>query len=81
MTISGAQSRAARGLLGWSQQELAERADVGLSVLRNLETGRASVLPASAERIRAALIAAGIVLIDENGGGQGVRLKRRSRPK
>ena len=39
--IAGA-FRAARGWLGWSQQEAAKRSRVGLSTLRALEQGNAS---------------------------------------
>lgn len=35
--LSGAQCRMARGLMCWSVQQLAERADVGLSTIKRLE--------------------------------------------
>lgn len=35
--LSGAQCRMARGLLNWSVQQLAERANVGLSTIKRLE--------------------------------------------
>lgn len=35
--LSGAQCRMARGLLGWSVQELAAKADLGLSTIKRLE--------------------------------------------
>lgn len=38
--ISPEQSRAARGWLDWSQEELAKRANVSLSTVRDFEKGR-----------------------------------------
>lgn len=35
--LSGAQCRMARGLMCWSVQQLAERANVGLSTIKRLE--------------------------------------------
>lgn len=35
--LSGAQCRMARGLLGWSAQQLAEKANVGISTVKRLE--------------------------------------------
>jgi transcriptional regulator with XRE-family HTH domain len=45
--LSGAQCRMARGLLCWSVQQLAERADVGLSTVKRLES--VDTVPASAQ--------------------------------
>lgn len=45
--MSGAQCRMARGLLCWSVQQLAERADVGLSTIKRLEA--LDTVPASAQ--------------------------------
>ena len=38
--LTAEQSRAARGWLGWSQSELASRASVSLSAVRDFEKGR-----------------------------------------
>src|SRR5262249_31933224 len=40
MILGASTSRAARGLLDWTQTELAAAAQVGLGVLRNFEAGR-----------------------------------------
>jgi transcriptional regulator with XRE-family HTH domain len=45
--LSGAQCRMARGLLCWSVQQLAERADVGLSTIKRLEA--LDTVPTSAQ--------------------------------
>lgn len=88
--IEPPQCRAARALLGLSQAELARLAGVGLSTLRDIETGwrarkgRSQVSAEALAKVRAALEAAGVEFIEENGGGLGVRIRkpqrRRSRP-
>ena len=76
--VSIRQVKAARALLGWSQSDLAERSGISLPTVKRLETsegeigGRAS----TGDAIRAALEAAGVLFIAENGGGPGVRLKK-----
>jgi transcriptional regulator with XRE-family HTH domain len=67
------QIRAARGLLGWSQTELASRAGLSLPTVKRLE-GRfgPKVSDAACAKLQKALEAAGIKFIDENGGDAGV---------
>ena len=77
--ITPSQCRAARGLLDWSQQELAKRAQVGVVTVRQLEADAHEPRRATLDVIRRALEAAGVEFIDENGGGPGVRL-RKSQP-
>jgi len=77
MSVSAAQSRAARGLLGWSQQELADRAAVGVATVYQLESGRSAPRRATLTVVRQALEAAGVIFIDANGEGPGVRLRKR----
>ncbi len=60
--LSPEQSRAARGWLGWSQEDLAKRANVGLSTLKDFENGKRSPMRNNLEAIRVALEAAGIRL-------------------
>ena len=74
--ITPAQSRAARGLIDWSQQELADTAMLGLSTIRDFEKGRRIPYPNNLTAIRTALEAAGVEFIAENGGGPGVRLRK-----
>ena len=72
----GSQVRAARGLIGWSRSKLAEAAGVSLSTVKRLEAARVAGGPSrAAARARAALEAAGVEFIPENGGGVGVRLR------
>ena len=76
MSIGPEQSRAARGLIAWSQQELADAAHVGLSTIRNFEAGRSTPVANNLAALRAALESAGVEFIAENGGGAGVRLRK-----
>ncbi|HYC01829.1 MAG TPA: helix-turn-helix domain-containing protein [Azospirillaceae bacterium] len=69
------QCRAARGFLDWTQEELAHRADVSRSTVRDFEQGRHALQAESERRILAALDAAGILLIAPDDGGPGIRLR------
>jgi transcriptional regulator with XRE-family HTH domain len=77
MPITPAQSRAARGLLGISQSTLAAQSDVSLRTIQHFESGRRQPIPLTADAIQRALEVAGVEFIAENGGGSGVRLKKR----
>ena len=76
MSMTPSQSRAARGLLDWSQQELASRSNLSESTVRNFEKGRRAPSVNNLAAIRAALEAAGVEFIPENGSGAGVRLRK-----
>lgn len=71
-----AQCRAARALLDWSQQQLADAARVGIVTVRQFEGGGARPRNATLEVISRALESAGVEFIAENGGGPGVRLRK-----
>jgi transcriptional regulator with XRE-family HTH domain len=72
------QSRAGRGLVGWSQTELAEAAGLSLPTVKRFETGTGAKVSADAvAALQKALEVAGVAFIPENGGGAGVRLKKR----
>jgi transcriptional regulator with XRE-family HTH domain len=68
------QSRAARGLLDWSQAELAARSNLSESTVRDFEKGRRVPSINNLAAIRRALEAAGVEFID--GAQPGVRLMR-----
>jgi transcriptional regulator with XRE-family HTH domain len=74
--ISAEQCRAARALLNWSQQKLADRAGIGIVTLRQLEAAVNEPRRATLEVVKRALESAGVSFIDENGGGAGVRLTK-----
>jgi transcriptional regulator with XRE-family HTH domain len=73
--ITSRQVRAARALLGWTQELLADEALVALTALKRLESDRLSVRDATREAVRKALEAAGIVFLS-SGRGEGVMLVR-----
>jgi transcriptional regulator with XRE-family HTH domain len=80
LLITIEQLRAARGLLGWSQSELAARAGLSLPTVKRVEAdGRLRVSENARHKLQKALEAAGVEFIHENGGGPGVRLKKRQR--
>jgi transcriptional regulator with XRE-family HTH domain len=76
MHMTPALCRAARSLVDWTQERLAEAANVGQSTVRNFEAGRSVPVPNNLAAIHAALEAAGVEFIPENGGGAGVRMKK-----
>jgi hypothetical protein len=77
--LTGAQIRSARALLKWSAQDLAARSFLGVNTIRRAEAtdDATSLTTANALAIRRAIESAGVEFIDENGGGPGVRLRKR----
>src|SRR5258705_3079205 len=66
------QIRAARGLLGWSQTELASRAGLSLPTVKRLEAGFGPRVSDEARaKLQRALEAAGNDFIEDNVGGAG----------
>lgn len=72
--MSPEQSRAARGWLGWSQSELARRASVSLSTIRDFETRTRTPIANNIAAMRRAIEEAGLEFVDEDGNGVGIRL-------
>ena len=73
------QVKAARALLGWSQSDLARHSGISEPTIARLEAadGEVGGRGETVRKIRAALDAGGIQFIDENGGGPGVRIRKR----
>lgn len=69
------QSRLGRTALDWTVRDLAERAGVAASTVNRFEKGKAEPNNATLRVIRTTLEAAGVMFIDPNGGGPGVRLR------
>lgn len=67
--LSPEQCRAARGWLSWSQEDLSKRASVGLSTLKDFESGKRSPMRNNLDAIRHAIEAAGIRLTFADDGG------------
>jgi DNA-binding XRE family transcriptional regulator len=81
LKVSIRQVKAARALLAWSQEDLASAADVSLPTVKRLEAqdGPLGGRDKTGLKLCAALEAAGVEFIEENGGGHGVRLRKRRR--
>ena len=64
--------------MAWSQEQLAEAADVSIPTIKRLEAndGPLGGRRGTAAKIQTALERAGVEFIDENGGGPGVRLRK-----
>jgi ribosome-binding protein aMBF1 (putative translation factor) len=81
--LTASQIRAARALLRWSAEDLAERSAVGVATIRRAEVSedKTSLTIPNNSAIRTSLEIAGVEFIDENGGGPGVRLRKHQRSK
>ena len=81
MRLTGPQVRGARGMIGWSQSELASAAGIGLATVQRLEA-QDGVLRGMSDtiwKIQDALEKAGIVFIDDDEtGGPGLRLAKQT---
>lgn len=78
--LTPAQSRAARALLDWSQDRLAEASHLGLSTIRDFEKGRRVPSHNNLAAVVRAFEEAGVQFIPENGGGAGVRMRQPAVP-
>jgi hypothetical protein len=76
--LTSAQIRAARALIRWRAEDLAEASAVGVATIRRAELadGQTAMTAANQIAVRRALEAAGVEFIDQNGGGPGVRLSK-----
>jgi transcriptional regulator with XRE-family HTH domain len=63
--MSPAQSRAARGLLGWSEADLAAKVGLDARLVRDFEAGYGDPPSGQIEALRSVLGAAGAVFTDE----------------
>ena len=79
MALSPAQCRAARALIGWSQDQLADASKVAKATIANFELGKRAPYDRTLNDLQAALEAAGVIFVDENGEGPGVRLRKSDR--
>lgn len=75
--MTPAQCRAARALVGISQDDLAKSSSVAKATIAAFELDRRQPYLRTLSAIRIALETAGVVFLPENGGGAGVRLVRR----
>jgi transcriptional regulator with XRE-family HTH domain len=71
--MSPEQCRAARAWLAWSQQDLAKRASVSLSTVKDFENGNRTPIANNLAAIQKALEGAGVgLLFDSDGKPQGI---------
>jgi hypothetical protein len=75
--ILPAHCRAARTLVEMDPAELARRAVVPRHVVADFENGTVAPSANNLVAIRIALEASGVIFVDENGEGPGVRLQKR----
>ncbi len=78
--VSNRQIKAARALIGWSQEHLTAASGVSLPTIKRLEStdGLLGGRQGTRDRLIDALAKAGIIFIDEDSEGAGVRLRIRS---
>jgi transcriptional regulator with XRE-family HTH domain len=74
------QLRMARAAIGWGVRELAAKAGVAANTVTRIENG-ADAMQSTMDKLQRLLESAGIEFIDENGGGPGVRLRKRQTKK
>lgn len=74
--ITGRQIQAARAMLGWSQQKLADRALISRNAVNRIENDRVDARMDTVDAIMKALSKAGIQFINEP-SFEGVRLRTR----
>ncbi len=79
--LSPEQSRAARGWLDWSQDDLAKRANVALSTVRDFEKGRRTPILNNLMAMRDVFAAAGVYMHgSEDGRPLGITVIQPERP-
>lgn len=64
--------------MGWSQDRLANASKVAKATIANFEVEKRTPYDRTLADIRAALEGAGVIFIDQNGNGPGVRLRDRA---
>ena len=74
MSLTREQCRAARALLGWTQDQLAAASKVAKKTIADFEIGKRMPFDRTLVDIRRATEDAGVIFIPENGEGAGVRL-------
>jgi transcriptional regulator with XRE-family HTH domain len=74
--MKAVQLKMARVAVGWGVRELASRAGVTANTVTRIEN-EADAKQSTLEALQRALEAAGVEFIPENGGGPGVRLRKK----
>jgi transcriptional regulator with XRE-family HTH domain len=71
----------ARAALNWTVRDLAEATRLHRNTITNIETGKYAGDAQTLSVIATVLKRAGVIFVDENGGGPGVRLRKRQQKK
>jgi hypothetical protein len=74
--LTPGQVKAARELLGWTRVRLAARGNAGEGAIRRYENGRGIAATLNLTTVRSALESAGVIFVEENGDGPGVRIRK-----
>jgi transcriptional regulator with XRE-family HTH domain len=79
MVLTPAQLRAARALLGWSREDLADASGVGVNTTKDFENNDSNPKLETVRKWKRALEQAGVTFLDETEtDGPGVRLKKQA---
>ncbi len=73
--ITPQQSRAARGLLGWTQSQLSDQSHVGMKTIADFERGARMPQFRTLNDIARSFDLAGVELLPDGNNGEGVRFK------
>lgn len=76
--MTPAQCRAARALVDWSREQLSTASKVAHRTIVDFERGARSPRILTVEAIQHALETAGVIFVEKNGEGPGVRLRKGS---
>ncbi len=76
--ITPAQCLGTRKLLGWTPERLAPRSGLSHTLLRRFETGAHPLNSECLVALQRTLEAAGVIFVEENGKGPGVRLRKQT---
>jgi transcriptional regulator with XRE-family HTH domain len=76
MSLTPSQCRAARALLNWSQAQLAAKSKVAVKTIADFERESRRPYERTLVDVRHALETAGVLIVEENGEGPGVRLRK-----
>jgi|HubBroStandDraft_1064217.scaffolds.fasta_scaffold02120_27 transcriptional regulator with XRE-family HTH domain len=73
-TLTPQQCRAARGWLDWNQKDLADRAKVSMSTIRDFESGKRVPIANNLDALRRAIHAAGVRVVFRKGQPVGIAI-------
>ncbi|MGO7541866.1 helix-turn-helix transcriptional regulator [Rhizobium ruizarguesonis] len=74
--LTPSQCRAARALLDWSQQQLADQSKIGNATIRNFESGKSAPQHATLDVLRRCFGSAGVEFFEDDRGEGVVKLRR-----